>query len=335
MVYYQALMVGQQAPSQGAGSYLPRLTMYPTNHMKTVIFVDYENVHTKFNDLVLKKDVELKVFLSKALPKIKGAIHPDLNLQTIDTQASGKNALDFHIVYHLGLEIAKNPNCQYVILSKDTGFDTISLAMGKQGVAFVRTGDITPYAVSGADNGADPQVPGVNQSWINWLATRLTTLTTKPKTIKGLVNYLITALQADRKKEVIEDADTLRANLGTFLADLHSKGYLTWGLHRVEFNHKAAKQQEILTQSTTVTEKPASTLSMWVSWLKKKVESLTNMPKNVQALANFLGPQLAAEVKKGLMPKISNLEQSFLSFLNNLVNTQKLIWGGKKIVVAA
>lgn len=301
--------------------------------MKTVIFVDYENVHLKFNDLVLKEDVELKVFLSKAIPKIVGAVHSDLNLQTIDTQASGKNALDFHIVYHLGLEIAKNPNCQYVILSKDTGFDTIYLAMQKQGVPFVRTGDITPYTVA-SDNIAYDQLPtDVKQSWLNWLAIRLNTLTTKPKTIKNLCNYLLTALQADRKKEVVKEADALMSNLGPFLANLHSKGYLTWGPQRVEFNMAAVEQSKKNAKLTEVPE-PESVLATLVSWLKQKVEALPNMPKNVQALANYLGPQLAAEVKKGLMPKISNLEQYLLEFLNKLTEAQKLIWGGKKIVLA-
>lgn len=299
--------------------------------MKTVIFVDYENVHPKFNNLVLKENVELKVFLSKAVPKIAGAIHPALKLQTIETGASGKNALDFHIVYHLGLEIAKNPNCKYVILSKDTGFNTIALAMVKQGVEFVRTGDIAPYTADGLGDGTNQVAKKVHSAWVAWLAGRLSALKTKPKTLQGLTNCLLPSLKADRKKGLIAEAARLESSFSAFLEDLQSKGNLIFGEKRVELKLDA----EPVIAPPQEPQKPESILTQWVDWLSKKVAKLPNTPKTVNALANFLCPKLAAEVKQGLIPGLNNLEKAFLNFLNNLVDTQKLIWGGKKILVAA
>jgi hypothetical protein len=43
----------------------------------------------------------------------------------IDMHGQGKNALDFHLAFYLGEYLAKTPAAEFVILSKDKGFDPL------------------------------------------------------------------------------------------------------------------------------------------------------------------------------------------------------------------
>lgn len=41
----------------------------------------------------------------------------------IPISRTGSNSLDFHLVFYLGYLAAKHPNCRFVVLAKDTGYD--------------------------------------------------------------------------------------------------------------------------------------------------------------------------------------------------------------------
>ena len=40
-------------------------------------------------------------------------------------EGNGPNALDFHIAFYIGNIAAKDPDCYFHIISKDTGFDPL------------------------------------------------------------------------------------------------------------------------------------------------------------------------------------------------------------------
>ena len=47
-------------------------------------------------------------------------------LKWVKISGQGPNALDFHIAFYLGQELAVNPNSECAILSRDTGFDPLA-----------------------------------------------------------------------------------------------------------------------------------------------------------------------------------------------------------------
>lgn len=55
-------------------------------------------------------------------------------LEWIEISGQGPNALDFHIAFYLGEELARHPDSKCVVLSRDTGFDPLIrhlLALGR------------------------------------------------------------------------------------------------------------------------------------------------------------------------------------------------------------
>ena len=92
------------------------------------IFVDTENI-SDYNCLktidISKKD-EIVLFLTKNSKPLKAEnlviIHSfSCKVKTLLFEASGRNALDFHIVTHLGLKYSKNN--EYFIISNDKGYE--------------------------------------------------------------------------------------------------------------------------------------------------------------------------------------------------------------------
>ncbi|CRI66763.1 hypothetical protein THIOKS13090001 [Thiocapsa sp. KS1] len=51
---------------------------------------------------------------------------------------AGKNALDFHLAFHLGELVARNPEATYRIVSKDGGFDALIADFQVRGLAVER-----------------------------------------------------------------------------------------------------------------------------------------------------------------------------------------------------
>lgn len=97
-----------------------------TNH----VLVDFENVQPE--DLALLKDgpFKVKVFLGPTQAKLPVALAAAIqplgeNAEYIMLDSAGKNALDFHIAYYIGLLASQEPTAFFHIISKDTGFDPL------------------------------------------------------------------------------------------------------------------------------------------------------------------------------------------------------------------
>lgn len=85
------------------------------------VFVDFENVQPE--DLALLKDgpFKVKVFLGPNQGKVPVAIAAALqplgeNAEYIMLESAGKNALDFHIAYYLGLLVPQEPAAFFHII---------------------------------------------------------------------------------------------------------------------------------------------------------------------------------------------------------------------------
>ena len=94
-----------------------------------MLLVDLENVQ-KIDLSQIPEDVRVMVFYGitqKKLPEelVVQAQPLGSRLQWIKISGQGPNALDFHIAYYLGKELASNPRLECTILSRDTGFDPL------------------------------------------------------------------------------------------------------------------------------------------------------------------------------------------------------------------
>lgn len=94
-----------------------------------VLLVDLENVQ-KIDLSEVPGDARVMILhgvSQKKLPEelVVQAQPLGIRLKWIKTSGQGPNALDFHIAYYLGQELAGNPALECAILSRDTGFDPL------------------------------------------------------------------------------------------------------------------------------------------------------------------------------------------------------------------
>jgi hypothetical protein len=136
--------------------------------MKTnYVLIDYENVHVKSLAMLKGEHFRVRVFLGPKNTKLP--IEFVLAMQELGERAeyvvlemSGPNALDFYIVYYLGILAATDPAGFFHIISKDTGFDPLIQHLMKVKKVFtVRSVSIEemPCFKKAVENGVDIKNP--------------------------------------------------------------------------------------------------------------------------------------------------------------------------------
>jgi hypothetical protein len=100
------------------------------------VFVDFENIHEVDLDLVSDRPVVVVIVLGERhrnLPVelVKKLLKYPAQVRLVEAGRSGRNALDFVLAYHVGLEVAANPSGSFHIVSRDTGFDALVLHLNK------------------------------------------------------------------------------------------------------------------------------------------------------------------------------------------------------------
>jgi len=94
-----------------------------------VLLIDLENVQ-KVDLSVVPNEVRVLVFYGvtqKKLPEelVVQAQPLGTRLKWINISGQGPNALDFHIAFDLGQELAHRPTSECTVFSRDTGFDPL------------------------------------------------------------------------------------------------------------------------------------------------------------------------------------------------------------------
>lgn len=94
------------------------------------IMIDLENVQPQNLQLLKKNDFKVIVFVGEKQSKLSFELVAAMqslgsNAEYIKINGNGPNALDFHIAYYIGDISAKNSDCFFHIISKDTGFDPL------------------------------------------------------------------------------------------------------------------------------------------------------------------------------------------------------------------
>ena len=135
---------------------------------------------------------KIKLFLGATQCKISvelvralQAFGPDVEYIQID--GNGPNALDFHIAYYVGRLVAEYPDAYFHIISKDTGFDPLIKHLKGQRVScqrFVAVTDIPMMKIANAES-VPERVDALLDNLIKYK-------TCKPRTVKTLRNSIRT-----------------------------------------------------------------------------------------------------------------------------------------------
>ncbi len=127
------------------------------------VLVDFENVQPKNVGALSGRSLKIKVFAGASQSKVPlemaralQVLGPDVEYLQID--GNGKNALDFHIAYYIGRLAAENPGASFFVISKDKGFDPLIKHLKAQGITCQRSSsiaDIPGARISSAKLGSD------------------------------------------------------------------------------------------------------------------------------------------------------------------------------------
>jgi len=116
--------------------------------MSKVLLIDYENVQGINLTQIERMDCRVCVFTGSSQNKIpidlvSSAQRLGNRLNWIRIDGNGPNALDFHIAYYLGTQIAMNPADEYFVLSRDKGFDPLIKHIAKKKMICKRISSIS------------------------------------------------------------------------------------------------------------------------------------------------------------------------------------------------
>jgi hypothetical protein len=160
-----------------------------------VVLVDFENVQPKDLALLNGGSYKIKIFLGTHQSKIPiamaSALQPFGNdVDYIQVNGGGKNALDFHIAYYIGRLAAAAPDIRFHVISKDTGFDPLIKHLKEQGILCSRSISIAalpqaPTTISGSVPIAD-RAKAVVENLAKRKSAKPRTLKTLRSTIKAL-----------------------------------------------------------------------------------------------------------------------------------------------------
>jgi hypothetical protein len=121
--------------------------------MEKILLIDFENIQNINLEQIEKLDYRIYLFIGESQTKVpmdlfKSGLKLCDKLKIIQIEGNGTNALDFHIAYHLGNQIEKDHNNEYIILSKDKGFDPLVRFIKKQNVRCKRINGISEIVPS-------------------------------------------------------------------------------------------------------------------------------------------------------------------------------------------
>ena len=114
-------------------------TASPIQH----IFVDFENTQVTDLKLIHNKPVRVTLIVGekqKHLPVslVQQLLQYHAKVRLLETAASGKNALDFILAFHIGQASKLDTNGHFHIISKDKGFDALIKHLHQQHIIAAR-----------------------------------------------------------------------------------------------------------------------------------------------------------------------------------------------------
>jgi hypothetical protein len=168
-----------------------------------VLFVDLENVQ-KIDLSQVPAAARVMIFYGitqKKLPEelVVQAQPLGARLKWIKIAGQGPNALDFHIAFYLGQELANNPTSECVILSRDTGFDPLIRHLQTLGHTSGRVSSLKD-AFPAHPRAADPD----HFARLVTLLKKEKDRPTKPRTLAGKVRSWFPRLTEDERLVLVQ-----------------------------------------------------------------------------------------------------------------------------------
>lgn len=168
------------------------------------VLVDFENVQPP--DIALLKDgpFKVKIFLGPNQSKIPVTLASALqslgdNAEYITLDASGNNALDFHIAYYIGALSTAEPSSFFHVISKDKGFDSLLKYLKGKRIFTQRSTCISdiPFFKPTLPAAPDAQVEAVISDLLRRKASRPRTQKTLLSTLHALFKKELSQQQLD------------------------------------------------------------------------------------------------------------------------------------------
>jgi hypothetical protein len=171
--------------------------------MSKVLLIDYENVQGINLRQIDQTGCKVHVFTGSSQSKIPIDLVSSAQafgdrLEWIRIDGNGPNALDFHIAYYLGVQIAKCPTNEYFILSKDKGFDPLIKHIIKGKVICRRIGSISEIGPGKKAKGADGDYEKVVKNLIKIEKGQ------RPRNKRTLRQYLKTLVSKPQTEEKVD-----------------------------------------------------------------------------------------------------------------------------------
>lgn len=107
------------------------------------LLIDYESLQPNPLEDWVDKETRVTVFVGAHQHRIPFELAAAMQTlgkrgRYVKVKHTGKNALDFQLMFHLGELVGQDPNATYRIVSKDTGFDALIEDLRARGVAVER-----------------------------------------------------------------------------------------------------------------------------------------------------------------------------------------------------
>jgi cobalamin biosynthesis Mg chelatase CobN len=162
--------------------------------MKTdYVLIDFENVQPKDLSLLAGHPFKVIVFVGANQGRISFDLAKALqamgeNAEYIQISGTGRNALDFHIAFHLGELASKDREGYFHVISKDTGFDPLVRHLKERGIKVRRSRDLAEMPIPGivSPKTADERIDAIVKN----LKSRSHSRPRRRKTLASSINSL-------------------------------------------------------------------------------------------------------------------------------------------------
>ena len=193
--------------------------------MKTeYVLIDYENIQPEYFDALKAGQFKILIFVGPHQTKIPIEMATALQslgekVEYVRLEKDGKNALDFHIAYYLGILSQQGP-ARFHIISKDAGFDPLIHHVSTKGgfaKRYTKLADI-PVKKKTAVHAADTSIDRVLKD----LRARKTSKPGSAKSLRSTIHAIF-------KKELSEK------ELDHLIAELEKRGIIKIEASRVTY----------------------------------------------------------------------------------------------------
>ena len=189
------------------------------------VLIDFENVQPKNLSLLVSKGYRVYVFVGENQTKLSFELVDAMQQlgdagRYIKIAGQGRNALDFHLAYYLGVLTCTDPEGYFHVISRDTGFDPLIKHLRQRGIEAHREQDLAeiPPLRTSATVAEDDKVGVIVRN----LAGRGQS---RPRKVKTLTNTIISLF-----KPKLDDNE-----VDTLIRDLQAQGYIVLDGDKVSY----------------------------------------------------------------------------------------------------